>query len=62
MIGQIKLEEYGLDSSDIDLNKLKELDIDEKFIASLKSMRASDGKIKIGLIKDFELISYFDDV
>lgn len=61
LIGQIKLEEYGLDSSDIDLNKLKELDIDEKFIASLKSMRASDGKIKIGLIKDFEIISYFDD-
>ena len=61
LIGQIKLEEYGLDSSDIDLDRLKELDIDEKFINSLKSLRASDGKIKIGLIKDFELISYFDD-
>lgn len=61
LIGQIKLEEYGLDSSDIDLDKLKEIEIDEKFINSLKSLRASDGKIKIGLIKDFELISYFDD-
>ena len=61
LIGQIKLEEYGLDSSDIDLDRLKELDIDEKFINSLKSLRASDGKIKIGLTKDFELISYFDD-
>ena len=61
LIGQIKLEEYGLDSSDIDLEKLKEFNIDEKFINGLKSLRASDGKIKIGLIKDFELISYFDD-
>ena len=61
LIGQIKLEEYGFDSSDIDLDRLKELDIDEKFISSLKSLRASDGKIKIGLIRDFELISYFDD-
>ena len=61
LIGQIKLEENGIDSSDVDLNRLKELNIDEKFINSLKSLRASDGKIKIGLVKDFELISYLDD-
>ena len=61
LIGQIKLEEFGLDSSNIDLDRLKELDIDEKYINSLKSLKDSDGKIKIGLIKDFELISQFND-
>lgn len=61
LIGQIKLEENGIDSSDIDLDRLKELNIDEKFINNLNSLKASDGKIKIGLIKDFELISFLDD-
>ena len=61
LIGQIKLEEYGLDSSDIDISILKEKNVDEGFIRTLESLRNKDGKIKIGLIKDFELISYIDD-
>ena len=32
-----------------------------EFINGLKSLKDSDGKIKIGLIKDFEVISYLDD-
>ena len=61
LIGQIKLEEFGLDSSDIDLDRLNELNVDVEFINGLKSLKDSDGKIKIGLIKDFEVISYLDD-
>ena len=61
LIGQIKLESYELDSSDIDVSILKEKNVDESFINRLESIRTKDGKIKIGLIRDFELLSEIDD-
>ena len=61
LIGQIKLEEYGLDSSNIDISILKEKNVDEMYINRLESLRNKDGKIKIGLIRDFEVLGHIDE-
>ncbi|WP_297982857.1 TIGR02710 family CRISPR-associated CARF protein [uncultured Methanobrevibacter sp.] len=55
LIGQISLEKYGLDSSDIDVGILEEKGVSKEFIGELEKMR-TDGKIKIGLIKDLNLL------
>lgn len=59
LIGQISLQGYGLDSSDIDKDILKEKNVSEKFIQGLHE--DWDGKIKIGLIPDFELLYELDN-
>ena len=55
LIGQISLEKYGLNSSDIDVEILEEKGVSKDFICELEKTR-TDGKIKIGLIKDFTLL------
>ena len=60
LIAQIRLGKYGLKSSDIDVDILKDKNVDEKFIETLEKTR-QDGKIRIGLIKDFELLAELDD-
>lgn len=60
LIGQIALKKYDITSSDVNIEILKNNNVDENFINYLKSLRI-DGKIKIGLINDFKLLSYLDD-
>ena len=60
LIAQIRLGKYGLKSSDIDVDILKDKNVDEGFIEALEKTR-QDGKIRIGLIKDFELLAELDD-
>lgn len=60
LIAQIKLNSYCLISSDIDISILLEKGVSEDFIKDLEKTRV-DGKIKIGLIKDFELLAELDD-
>ena len=60
LIGQIYLEKYGLNSSNIDIEILREKGVEECYIQKLENARSEDGKIRIGLIQDFEVLSYFD--
>lgn len=60
LIAQIRLGKYGLKSSDIDVDILKDKNVDGEFIETLEKTR-QDGKIRIGLIKDFELLAELDD-
>ncbi|SFL70856.1 CRISPR-associated protein, TIGR02710 family [Methanobrevibacter olleyae] len=60
LIAQIRLNSYCLISSDIDISILLEKGVSEDFIKDLEKTRL-DGKIKIGLIKDFELLAELDD-
>ena len=60
LIAQIRLNAYMLNSSDIDTGILLEKNVDSKFIESLEKTR-EDGKIRIGLIKDYELLDELGD-
>ena len=60
LIAQIRLASYGLTSSDIDTNILLEKNVSPEFIDALEKTR-DEGKIKIGLIKDYELLAELDD-
>lgn len=60
LIGQISLNEYGLKSSNIDINILEKHSVSLNFINSLKQ-NSMDGIIKIGLIKDFNLLYELDN-
>ena len=60
LIAQIRLNSYRLNSSDIDTEVLSQKNVDSKFIESLEKTR-EDGKIKIGLIKDYELLDELGD-
>lgn len=61
LIAQIRLNKYGLISSDIDIDLLKNKNVSEEYINSLEIMRDDQGKIKIGLIKDFVLLNELND-
>ena len=60
LIAQIRLNSYRVNSSDIDVDLLKENNVSPEFIDELEKTR-DGGKIKIGLIKDFELLAELDD-
>ena len=60
LIAQIKLDKYNIKSSDVDVSLLKEHNISEEFINELEKIR-EDGKIRIGLVKDFMLLNELDD-
>ena len=61
LIAQIRLHKYNLFSSDIDVEILKNKGVGEEFIQDLERKREEDGKIKIGLIKDYNLLYQLDD-
>ena len=61
LIAQIKLEEYNLNSSDLDIKIVKELISDEDYLFKLETKHDDSGKIKIGLVEDFELLFKLDD-
>lgn len=56
LIAQIELTKYNLKSSDIDLSILKENNVSDEFIVELEKKK-EDGKIRIGLEKDFLLLN-----
>ena len=60
LIAQIRLSSYRLNSSDIDTDILLENNVSQEFIDVLEKTR-DEGKIRIGLIKDFELLDALDD-
>lgn len=60
LIAQIRLTKYNVKSSDVDVSLLKEHNVSEEFINELKKIR-EDGKIRIGLVKDFTLLNELDD-
>ena len=60
LIAQIRLSSYRLNSSDIDTDILLENNVSQEFIDGLEKTR-DEGKIRIGLIKDFELLDALDD-
>lgn len=60
LIGQIYLEKYDLNSSNIDIEILIEKGVEDCYIQRLENSRSDDGKIRIGLIQDFEVLSYLD--
>ena len=56
LIAQIELGRYGLNSSDIDVSMLSKNNVSDEFIQELERTR-EDGKIRIGLEKDFMLLN-----
>ena len=60
LIAQIRLTGYGLKSSDIDLSILEERSVSEDFVCELKNAE-EDGKIRIGLSKDYLLLNELGD-
>lgn len=56
LIAQIELGKYGLNSSDIDVSMLSKNNVSDEFIQELERTR-EDGKIRIGLEKDFMLLN-----
>ena len=60
LIAQIRLTSYNIKSSDIDLERIRELGVSEEFIAELEKER-EDGKIRIGLVKDYYLLNELGD-
>jgi CRISPR-associated protein (TIGR02710 family) len=60
LIAQIKLFFYNIKSSDIQIPVLLENNVSEEFIDELEKTR-EDGKIRIGLIKDFLLLNELND-
>lgn len=60
LIAQIKLTKYNIKSSDVDISVLLENNVSEEFIEELKKSR-EDGKIRIGLAKDFLLLNELGD-
>jgi CRISPR-associated protein (TIGR02710 family) len=56
LIAQIELTKYGLQSSDIDVSILAQKSVSKEFISELENKR-EDGKIRIGLEKDYLLLN-----
>ena len=60
LIAQIKLKEYGINSSEVNLDKLKSK-ISEDYLNNLEKFKDSNGKIKLGLLQDYLLLNELDD-
>ena len=60
LIAQIKLTNYGIQSSAIDVSLLREKNVSQDFINTLEKTR-EDGKIRIGLVMDFLLLNELGD-
>lgn len=60
LIGQIRLTSYDIKSSDVDVSILLEKDVSPEFIEELEKTR-DDGKIRIGLVKDYLLLNELND-
>jgi len=60
LIGQIKLKDYGLVSSNLDINLLK-YEYPHVNIEYYETKKTMDGKIKLGLVEDYKLLQSLDD-
>lgn len=60
LIAQIRLTTYDIRSSDVDVNILAENNVSSQFINELEKTR-EDGKIRMGLVKDFLLLNELGD-
>lgn len=60
LIGQIKLNQYGIESSNVDIDLLKRKDVSKEFIEYLENSR-DGGKIRIGLVNDYLLLNELGD-
>ena len=60
LIGQIRLEDYGIKSNNVDINILND-SISDDFIKYLDKKKDNDNKIKIGLDDDFKLLNELGD-
>lgn len=60
LTAQIKLTSYNIKSSDIDISILKANNVSKEFIDELENTK-EDGKIRIGLIKDYLLLNELND-
>lgn len=60
LIAQIKLNSYGINSSDVDVSVLLENKVSQEFIDELEKTK-EDGKIRIGLAKDYLLLNELND-
>lgn len=60
LTAQIRLTSYGIKSSDINTSVLLENNVSEEFVNELEKTR-EDGKIRIGLVKDFLLLNELND-
>lgn len=60
LIGQIKLNQHGIESSNVDIDLLKRKDVSKEFIEYLENSR-DGGKIRIGLVNDYLLLNELGD-
>lgn len=60
LAAQIRLTSYNIKSSDVDVSILSDNNVSEEFIDELK-MTMEDGKIRIGLAKDYLLLNELND-
>ena len=60
LIGQIKLNQHGIESSNVDIDLLKKKEVSEEFIEYLENLR-DGGKIRIGLVNDYLLLNELGD-
>lgn len=62
LIAQIRLKkQYKLNSSNIDLELLKSRNVDEDYLQKLENLNEINGKIRLGLYQDYELLNYLND-
>ena len=62
LISQKELElKYNLNSGEIDLEKLKKMEIDEEFIEYLNLKKDNNQRIKIGLRDNFALLQHLNN-
>lgn len=60
LIAQIKLDAYSINSSDVDISILSQKGASQEFIDELEKTK-EDGKIRIGLVKDYLLLNELGD-
>lgn len=62
LIAQIRLKkQYKLNSSNIDLDILKNRNVDENYIEKLENLKDIKGRIRLSLYQDYELLNFLND-
>lgn len=62
LIAQIKLQEYNIQTGNVDINILKDFELDKEYINNLENTRDDkSNKIRIGLTQDYVLLDKLDD-
>ncbi|RLF37520.1 MAG: TIGR02710 family CRISPR-associated protein [Thermoplasmata archaeon] len=58
MMQYVLWRDYQIDSSDVDTWKLRILNLEDKVVDAIEKKRGDDGKIRLGLMDDIELLHY----